>query len=169
MRMFQNWINAHQNILALIIVCIIVIVVYMVSKWRQKISFWGLIIYTLFVLYKTVFSRKQGDYSKNLDLGWSYKAMLNGIPGMFSQIYLNIMLFVPIGVFSGIVFFNGNIRRYILPIAFGLMLTIVVESSQLLFHCGIFELDDIMNNTLGTIIGMIVALNINMYKGDKKK
>lgn len=165
MRIFQNWINAHQDILALIVVCFIVFVVYMANKQRRKISFLGIIVYTIFILYKTVFSRKQGYYPANLELGWSYKAWINGMLGMFSQIYLNIMLFIPIGVFSGILFLNKNKRSCILPVAFGGILTVIVECSQLIFHCGTFELDDILNNTIGTTIGMMIVLAINRCRG----
>lgn len=167
MKMFQNWTNAHQNMLALTVVCIIVIVLYLVRNGIQKISFWGLIVFTLFVLYKTVFSRKQGDYPMNLDLGWSYKAMLNCTPGMFSQIYLNIMFFIPIGIFSEQFLLKKYERSFLLSILYGVMLTVIVEILQLLLHRGTFELDDILNNAIGTIIGMLITLIINMCR-DKK-
>lgn len=77
MKIFQNWINAHQNTLALVVICIIVIVLYIVKNGSQKLSFWGLIVFTIFVLYKTVFLRKQGDYPINLDLVWSYNVTAN--------------------------------------------------------------------------------------------
>lgn len=166
--MFQNWTNAHQNMVALTVVCIIVMVLYIVREGNQKISFWGLIVFTLFVLYKTVFSRKQADFVINLDLGWSYKAMLNDVPGMFSQIYLNIMFFIPVGIFSEQVFFNKYRNSYLLSFFYGLILTVIVESLQLLFNRGIFELDDILNNAIGTIIGILIALMINK-RGDKNK
>ena len=35
----------------------------------------------------------------------------------------------------------------------GFLFTIVIEASQLHFHLGMFELDDLMNNTVGTMIG----------------
>ena len=162
--MFQNWINAHQDVLAIMVVCIIILVIHMAGKWRKQLSVVGIIMYTLFVLYKTVFSRKQGDYPINLNLGWSYRAMMNGSPGMFSQIYLNIMLFIPIGIFGGILFLNKNKKSYMLPVAFGLILTIIVESFQLIFRRGTFELDDILNNVIGTIIGMMIAWGL-IYVG----
>lgn len=166
MRTFQNWMNAHQNILTLFVVCSVVLMVYTLSKWKQKLSFGGLIVYTFFVLYKTVFSRKRGFYLVDLDLGWSYKAMLNGVPGMFSQIYLNIMFFIPIGIFSEGFLSKKCKRSYILSIAYGVMLTVIVECLQLFFHCGTFELDDILNNTIGTIIGILIVLRINMRRGE---
>lgn len=166
MRMFQNWINAHQNTLALIVVCSIVLVVYIINKWRKTISFWGLIVYTFLVLCKTVFFRRQEYYPINLNLGWSYRAMLNGVPGMFSQIYLNIMLFIPIGIFSEEYFFEKYKRSHMLSIGYGFVLTVIVESLQFYFQCGTFELDDILNNTIGTIIGMLITLKINMRRGE---
>ena len=92
--------------------------------------------------------------------------MLNGVPGMFSQIYLNIMLFIPIGIFSEEYFFEKCKRSHMLSIGYGFVLTVIVESLQFYFQRGTFELDDILNNTIGTIIGMLITLKINMRRGE---
>lgn len=164
MRSFSNWINAHQDGLALMVVCIIVIVVYLAKEKRKKIACLGMGIYIFFVLYKTVLSRTQKITTVNLELGWSYKALTRGVRGMFSQIYLNIILFVPIGVFGGILFLNKKKRSGILPIILGMIVTMTVEYLQLTLQCGTFELDDILNNMIGTIVGVFLAAIIKRNK-----
>lgn len=167
MSFFENWINAHQDELALVVVCMIVVMLYFVKEKQRKTACLSMILYTFFVIYKTILSRKQRINEINLKLGWSYKAFIHGEPGMFSQIYLNIMLFVPIGIFGGILFLNQKKKSWVLPVCLGVILTMAVEYIQLTLHCGMFELDDILNNTIGTIIGVLIASGIN--KGRLKK
>ena len=153
----SNWINAHQNGIACIVVVAVIFSVCIVKKYREIIALCEISIYTIGVLYKTVFSRKSGSNAVILKIGWSYSALFNGVPGMFSQIYLNIMLFIPIGVFGTILFWNKKKSRYVIPVALGVMLTIIIECFQFVLKCGTFELDDIFNNTIGTILGILIV------------
>lgn len=162
MRFIINWINAHQNILSFIVVCSIVVIMCFFEKRRRKIARFGMGLYAFSVLYKTVLSRKSGTTTIKLDLGWSYKALIRGEAGMFSQIYLNIMLFIPVGLFCGILFLNTKKRSGLFAVGLGVIFTTIIECLQLILRCGTFELDDIMNNTIGTIIGVIIAAKINM-------
>lgn len=161
MRLFLNWINAHQESLALIVVCLIIAIVYLLEKKRRVVACLGMSLYIFFVLYKTVLSRTQRITVVNLELGWSYKAIVSGVPGMLSQVYLNIMFFVPIGIFGGVLFLNKKKRSYIFPVVLGLILTITVECFQLILQCGTFEVDDILNNMIGTVIGLFIGVIIN--------
>lgn len=157
MRFISNWINANQDVLAAIVVCAIVFLLYNMKEKQRKISFWGMWIYVAFVLYETVLSRKNKITEVKLELGWSYRSLLQGNRGMLSQIYLNIMLFVPIGIFSEMIFQNKRKGSRLFSILFGLILSISVEFLQLTLHCGTFELDDMLNNTIGTIVGILIA------------
>ena len=169
MRSIINWINAHQNSLSFMVVCTIVVIMCFLEKQRRKIARVGMGLYAFFVLYKTVLSRKSGTTIIKMDLGWSYKALICGEAGMFSQIYLNIMLFIPIGLFCGILFLNTKKRSRLLAVRLGVIFTTIIECLQLILRCGTFELDDILNNTIGTIIGVIIADKINKKNGKKMK
>lgn len=168
MRFLLNWINAHQDALALVVVCMIVVILHFMKEKQRKVAYSSMGPYTIFVLYKTVLSRKPGVTEINLKLGWTYKALIQSVPGMFSQIYLNIMLFVPIGIFGGILFLNKKKRSWLLPVGLGVILTMVIEYLQLSLHCGTFELDDILNNTIGTITGVLIADRINRVQVEKE-
>ena len=161
MNSLLNWMNAHQDGLAFIVVCALVMLAYLMKKKARAMAVIGTAAYAIFILYKTVLSRSPRNSAVNLELGWSYRALINGEPGMFSQIYLNIMLFIPLGLFSGMFFLNKKKRSYLLPVAFGVILTVTIEFLQLTLQRGTFELDDIFNNTIGTIIGVFLAVIIN--------
>lgn len=71
--------------------------------------------------------------------------------GAWRNIILNIALFVPLGFLLplGIRWFRRFWRTYLA----GLFLTGMIEGAQLIFHRGIFEIDDIIDNLLGAMIG----------------
>lgn len=69
---------------------------------------------------------------------------------------LNVLLFIPYGfiisIFS-IISNRGNKFRIFVATLFSILMSIIIEFSQLLSQRGYFELDDMMCNTLGGIIG----------------
>lgn len=68
----------------------------------------------------------------------------------FATNVLNVALFVPVGFFAGIGF-----RRigWMKVAQWGCMLSIVIEISQFVFRKGYCEVDDVIHNTLGCLIG----------------
>lgn len=74
----------------------------------------------------------------------------------------NIVALVPLGFLMPIVFSNVNWKKVlVLAIASGLL----IESTQILFKIGIFDIDDILLNGLGVIIGFGLY---NLYTGFSK-
>lgn len=69
----------------------------------------------------------------------------------FAANVLNVALFVPVGFFAGIGF-----RRigWMKVAQWGCMLSIVIEILQFVFHKGYCEVDDVIHNTLGCLIGL---------------
>ena len=54
---------------------------------------------------------------------------------------------------------------------FSFLFSLLVESSQFIFKCGIFEIDDFILNTIGAVLGAIfinIILNFKKEKNDKK-
>jgi len=63
---------------------------------------------------------------------------------------LNILLFVPIGFFLPILWRKFEKRRF--TIIYGFLLSLSIEIIQLLGH-RITDIDDLLMNTMGTILG----------------
>lgn len=74
-----------------------------------------------------------------------------GIRGNFLG---NILIFMPVGLLYPIAFgAAGDERKKYRTVLFGFCLSLIVELSQLVFSKGYFDLDDILLNTVGTVIG----------------
>jgi glycopeptide antibiotics resistance protein len=156
----SNWINSNQDRIAIVFTLSCIGIVFIAKGMKAKgkyLSAVCLAVYIWLVLWKTVFGRSKRAAGINLEFGWSYRAVLANVPGMFQQIYLNILLFVPLGCFAGAVFLTEKKRSCVIPLLIGAVLTILIEVLQLLLERGMFELDDIFNNMLGTVIGVVIV------------
>ena len=69
---------------------------------------------------------------------------------MLAQIILNVVMFIPIGFLLGIAVRNTNTLKVL---GIGCMLSLTIEIIQLVSRRGVFNIDDIIHNTLGGIIG----------------
>ena len=128
-------------------------------KGQKKISlkaflWWGIFIcYLCVVIGATLLNR--GDFwlnNKIQPLFYSYKdAWINFSAAAWRNIILNFCMFIPLGIWLplGIKQFRRFWATYLAGFAF----TLVIECIQLIFRRGIFELDDILGNTVGTMIG----------------
>lgn len=103
---------------------------------------------------------------------WSYKAIGEGDDRCFVEVFLNIILFIPVG------FLACGLRRMncLWKVAFlGCIISCTIESLQLWLLRGVCELDDVFHNTLGSIVGyglyqLIASLfKWNMVKKIKSK
>ncbi len=63
---------------------------------------------------------------------------------------LNVALFIPIGLLLGCVFQNINWRQVFVV---GLCLSVLIELLQLVFKKGLCEIDDVIHNVVGCLVG----------------
>ena len=64
---------------------------------------------------------------------------------------LNILLFVPFGYLLPLLW--KRVDRWWKVVLCGFVLSLLIELTQLVTHLGMFDLDDLMNNSLGAFLG----------------
>lgn len=128
-----------------------------------------LFIYIVIVFGATIGDRVSTDSkSLSMHLFSSYKDAWNNFsPGAWRNIILNILMFVPLGILLPLIF--KNCRKYWVTYLVGLFFTLIIEVIQLISGRGIFEIDDIFNNTLGCIIGYGIVMIFISFFVDKNK
>lgn len=134
----------------------------------SKVVLWSIfLIYMIVVLGATIGDRVSGYESVNLHLFSSYKDAYNNFSlGEWRNIILNILMFVPIGFMIPLLFKKCECWYITYLVGFGT--TLFIEMLQLISKRGIFEIDDIINNTLGCAIGYgIVMIFILLFKRKK--
>ena len=112
------------------------------------------------VLWVTLISRI-GTNSRDILLPfWSYKAIFNGNRAILLENFGNILLFLPVGL--AIAFFSKLTVKESLFVGFSLSL--LIEISQYYFCLGSFEFDDLFHNTLGSCVGAVLVIKLNLRK-----
>ncbi len=132
-----------------------------------------LICYLVVVIGVTILSRSNAYRSGGIvSFFYSYKeAWISASVSAWRNIILNILMFVPLGFLLpiGIKRFEVFWKTYLV----GFLLTVFIELIQLVFARGIFEVADIFNNLIGTMIGFgcyrIVMLVVTLIQNKKPK
>lgn len=125
---------------------------------KSKFVLYGIsIAYIIVVIGATFLSRGNGYGTINLHLFSSYRQAYNQMQiSLFRNIILNILLFVPLGFL--LPFYSKKLQKSYITILVGVVTTLVIEIIQYITGMGIFEIDDIFNNTVGTIIGYCIFM-----------
>ena len=120
------------------------------SIFVRQASFCLLLGYIFLVLCTTIFYREE-TFEKRYYLHplWSYSVLYNKL---LAQIIMNVILFVPIGFFAGGALKKKHIWH---AFGFGFILSLFIEVTQLISTRGVFNVDDIIHNTLGCVLGFL--------------
>ena len=70
-----------------------------------------------------------------------------------SEIILNVVIFVPLGIYAGVLFNRWTSGTKFL---FFFFISLMFEGLQFILRVGAFDTTDIITNTLGGIIGLII-------------
>lgn len=145
------------------------------EKKIQKGKFiWFILLLCYLVVVVGVTMLSRGSWFENKTIHsffYSYKEAWNNFKWrQWRDIILNILLFVPLGILlpMGVKKLRSFWKIYFV----GFLFTLGIETLQLYLKKGIFELDDIVNNTIGCMIGYgcfaIIQLIISVFKGRRK-
>lgn len=113
--------------------------------------------YILFNLFMTIIGRTKVLKRAEFMPFWSYSK-----PELWPEIILNYILFIPFGFF---LFSSHGEKRDIRKrgintkrcVLIGFLISTLIEINQFFFSIGLFEFDDIIGNTLGCYIGVMIA------------
>ena len=121
--------------------------------WKKGMKWsvgWMLGVYLFLLLYMAVFVRNtQAGWTYNLSPFWSYQAIREGRDDILVQVIMNVLAFIPIGLLLGT--FKGMKWWHVLLI--GLCFSMLIELLQLVLKRGLTEIDDVVHNGVGCMIG----------------
>lgn len=111
-----------------------------------------LFMYGAVLVSITFFSRENGSRSEIIDMEifstWGINARNN------AYVIENILLFLPFGILCPWVF--SRLRKWYCTTLVGLSVSLCVELLQLITGRGFFQVDDILTNTFGALVGYVV-------------
>lgn len=123
------------------------------------------VLSVMVILYATVFSRGESSFGVEL---FPFASFIRAFeqPEAYRSMFMNLVLFVPIGLSLPFVFRGKISKKVLLTVLFGFVLSVTIEMSQYLFALGFAETDDIICNTLGTIVGGCDYLILKLWCKD---
>lgn len=117
---------------------------------RSKKQCLWVIIYISCILYITILSRtKSLNYIVKPIPFWSFIDWFRGNWARGVSIALNVVLFIPLGYLL-----SGLWKSKRVPVITCLVVTIAIEIVQLITCRGYFDVDDIISNLVGSIVGV---------------
>ncbi len=126
----------------------------------QSVACIVLFVWGAVVLFMTVLGRRYHPHyydNHDYELFSSYRAIFNEQNmTMLISVLQNILMFIPIGITLPIVLISKH--KYVVSLLICFLFSLLIETCQLLLKSGYFELDDLFNNTLGGLIGIIICL-----------
>ena len=153
------------------------------SKRRKRVRILGKILFVLyigFIIYFLLFSDLYGrtgqmdTYRYNLELFkeikrfWNYRVQV-GFFAMFTNLFGNVVIFVPFGFFMPMA---SKYRSFFSTLFYSFGLSLCVETFQLLTKVGSFDVDDLLLNTHGGVVGymiFVIGARIRRQHDHKKK
>lgn len=160
--------NVCLIIIVLLLMCLIVQMSKVLGKRKHEIYSMTIVlstfIYLCGVFYFTFLHGSRAGLS-----GISIKLPMPFWKAVVSRDYsivthrslLNVLLFVPFG------YLLPHFKRLTLgkAVLLGFCFSLLIETSQLTFHFGVFQLDDLVKNTMGAGLGWMLYTVLNRKEG----
>lgn len=147
------------------------------KKKRRVIAGILFILYFIVLFYFLFFSEEMGRtyneraYHYNLVPLREIRRFIHyrqvlGTQAVVLNILGNIAAFMPFGAFLPL--FSGRCRRFLYTSFYSFELSLLVELLQLVFKVGCFDVDDLLLNTIGGMLGFLLyMLVIHFWRGKK--
>ncbi len=130
------------------------------------------LLYVAFLIYFLFLAEWYGrtevseEYRYNLELFREIKRFIIyreqlGAFAVFANLAGNILIFVPYGFFISMASMS---RGFFKTLFFSMGLSLCVEVTQLFTRVGSFDVDDILLNTIGGVLGYIIFLICNAIR-----
>lgn len=121
-------------------------------------------VYVAALIFLTMVRHPYPEMKYELSFLWEYRYALEGDRFLMREIRDNILLFVPLGILlSDLLHQSGRRTSGWKVVVLGFAVSLTVEMIQLVFKLGLFEFDDMFNNTIGTLAGRLVYVVVSAH------
>lgn len=167
MDIYQIWTTYNKKwskyeILAFSVILLLIVIIMAYCLWKKKLNIIqagavvAMVIFLAIVFGSTVFTRTSTVRQYELMPLWSWRAIIRYHDwGLLKEDLLNCILLLPAGALLPVIT-NRKVKWY-QALLFGVLISAVIETSQLVFMRGLFEWDDMIHNGLGCMIGCLVV------------
>lgn len=148
-------------IYAYVIMIVIALVLWTTLAFLfQKRPLWKrvntvLLALSIILIVSITFVLRQASIQSYSIIPFSSFELAKLFPDVYQEMILNVILYMPVGMTMPFVL-SGRVRHpAAVTVVFALLLSIATEILQFLFMRGYTEVDDVMFNTIGAVLGAI--------------
>lgn len=139
---------------------VVIIVASRLFRNKRRVVLSALLVeYIYIVVCSTIIFRRINTYKfERIQLTpfWTYRAVMTHTIGVsFWDIVLNVVLFMPLGFLVKLLYPSISSFKMLL-VALGC--SICIEINQYIFEKGVTQIDDVIHNVIGALMGWIMAL-----------
>lgn len=118
------------------------------------------------IVFKMQLPFSNMGYLRNINLiPFSESLIINGRID-FSEIIMNVIIFVPLGIYLEFVLYK---RTTIKKVLFIFLISLLCEVLQYIFAVGASDITDIINNTAGGLVGLlIIKAALKIFRNSEK-
>lgn len=126
-----------------------------------------LLVLTWIIVFKLQFSFSGLPAIRNINLiPFGESVIVNGKIS-FTELIKNVIVFIPFGILISVLRDKETFIKKIIPIV---LTSLLFEVLQFIFGIGASDITDVINNSLGGIIGIAIAFGISkIFKNSWKK
>lgn len=126
---------------------------YITKVISKGLVFMTLCVYTSYVIALTYTSRAPGSINAGKSI-WFFQTFFTGDKKVAKDAMENVVMFVPFGFIIPILW--RVFKRFYAVALYSFTMSLLIETAQLYTSRGSFQIDDIVLNTLGGIIGWMI-------------
>ena len=131
-----------------------------INRWTTVLFLIYLIVISWILLFKLGVQFTYMDKRSVNLIPFRNTGVLNG------ENILNVVIFVPLGIYTGILFGKWSFAKKFL---FIFSISFLVEGLQYLLGIGAFDVTDLITNTFGGVIGLILYIGLEKVINSKRK
>jgi len=118
------------------------------------------------IIFKLDIPFSNMGYSRSINLIPFYESLIVNGKIVLSEIFMNMIIFIPLGIYIEMIFSKSSTMKKISII---FVVSLICEISQFIMAIGASDITDIINNTIGGIVGLIIMYMLVKLFKDKYK
>lgn len=128
---------------------------------KDGVKLWYIVLLLeyLFILVCAMFFLRNEKQNREYNFYpfWSYEAIMERQDYILPEIVMNFVVFMPVGFLMSLLLVN---KSFLKLFGIGLTISASIEFLQFIFKRGFCEIDDVVHNTVGFIIGCLICFGI---------
>lgn len=145
--------EVYEGLLSVFCLGLVVFIAWKGFKTGLRYSAILLLIEYVFLIFCSTVIFRATSVTRQYDFHpfWSYKAIQDGRENLLAENIMNVIVFIPVGMILGsLLKVKGS---WLIALLIGCSISVTIESLQFFLMRGFSEVDDVMHNTLGCLLG----------------